>query len=392
MSQSLSRFDSTMKPPVVVHLIDGLSVGGAESALFRLVSDPDAAREHPRVIAFMQGGEVLERMRQAGLAVETLGLRRGQISPRAFLTLRQRLVAIRPHVVVTWSATANLVGAIVARFCGSPRVVWNIRRSALRPDDSSRVTAWAIRFCSRLSGRIPVIIANSEAARAAHEAMGYAPAAWTIIPNGFDLHEFKPDPAARSDVRDELGIERDAPLVGIAGRWNPGKDHATFLRAAESLVDHRPDVHYLMAGSGLNASNDQLKAMAPRLLEAHALHLLGVRHDMPRLLAALDVFTLTSLSEGFPNVVGEAMACGVPCVVTQTAGDAPTIIGEAGYTIPAGDPAALMRRWIEWFSLGADQQAELGASARKRIEECYSIDLMRGRYRDFYATIQEGSA
>ena len=381
-----------MKPPVVVHLIDGLSVGGAESALFRLVSDPAMSGEACSVIAFMEGGENLDLMREAGVRVESLGLARGQVSLGAFMTLRRRLAALRPDIVVTWSATADLVGTLIAPLCGSPRVIWNIRQSALRPGDCSRITSWAIRICAWLSRRMPLIVANADAARDAHEAMGYHPNAWTIIPNGFDLQEFKPNPAARRELRDELGIDSNTPLVGIAGRSYPGKDHATFVRAAEAMAERRPDVHYLMAGQGLDSANEALKQLAPRLVDARGLHLLGLRHDMPRVLAALDVFTLTSLVEGCPNVVGEAMACGVPCVVTQSAGDGPAMVGDTGRVIPSRDPPALTEAWVDCLSLKADERTKLAASARARAEACYSLDAMRGRYRTLYARIQEGSA
>jgi glycosyltransferase involved in cell wall biosynthesis len=113
---------------------------------------------------------------------------------------------------------------------------------------------------------------------------------------------------------------------------------------------------------------------------------------MPRVLAALDVFTLTSLVEGCPNVVGEAMACGVPCVVTQSAGDGPAMVGDTGRVIPSRDPPALTEAWVDCLSLKADERTKLAASARARAEACYSLDAMRGRYRTLYARIQEGSA
>src|SRR5262249_13530770 len=155
-----------------------------------------------------------------------------------------------------------------------------------------------------------------------------------------DLDRFAPDPKAYAAVRTELGLAPGATLVGVVGRHHPLKDHATFLRAAALLAGERGRVHFVLAGRGLEPGNPALEPLVGDTALRGRVHLLGERDDMPRLLAALDVLALSSVSESFPNVVGEAMACGVPCVVTDV-GDAARIVGPTGIVVQPGNPAAL---------------------------------------------------
>lgn len=164
------------------------------------------------------------------------------------------------------------------------------------------------------------------------------------------------------------------------------KGHQHFLEAAESLHARDPDVHFLMAGDGLSDDNRELLAAAPSLAATGRLHLLGLRSDMPRVLAALDLFSLTSVSgEGFPNVVGEAMACGVPCVVTLASGDAPVIVDSTGFVVPADDATALRNVWKQWLAESPEDRKRRADAARERVTTLYTVDIMQQQYQDLYA-------
>jgi glycosyltransferase involved in cell wall biosynthesis len=222
--------------------------------------------------------------------------------------------------------------------------------------------------------------------------MGYHPRAWRILPNGFDLEVYKPDAAARLDVRKALDIPSDAPLIGIVGRFHPMKDHACFLKAAEILHSRRSIVHFIMVGDGLSPENYELKNAAQRLFSSGRLHLMGARQDVPRFLAAMDIFSLTSHGgEGFPNVVGEAMACGLPCVVTETAGDSPMIVGESGLVVPSGNPEALAEAWERLLDMPDTDRQALGSSARERVRRNYSIASIVALYEKLYINIAGSS-
>lgn len=376
----------------IMHLIDGLTTGGAEVMLCKLVTRVDRARFENTVVSFMDEGPVKGAIEEAGIPVTTLGVPRGRLSPAGLARLIRLLAAERPTVLHTWSKTADLVGLVAGRALGVQNVVWNIRGSSRLRSQCSRTTRLCDRACALLSQSPTMVLTNSEAGLMAHVRKGYRPKRWQIIPNGFDLDAFWPDQDTRREVRRELGIPQEAIVIGTAGRYHPVKDLATFVRAVSLAAARHDRWHFVMAGTALTPGNAELLG-AVRGTEAEGrLHLLGERNDMPRVLAALDVFTLTSLSEGFPNVVGEAMACAIPCIVTETAGDAPTIVGETGVVVPARDPDALGAAWERMFAASDQVRAAFGQAARQRVHDKYSLGAVVREYEDLYTSLAAGTA
>ncbi len=375
----------------VTHVIPGLVLGGAETFLLRLLGALDRARFPARVIALQSGGVLADRVRALGVPVEELGVRGAFGAARAFARLR-RLLAGETAVVQTWMYHADLLGGLAARFGGRAPVVWNVRQTTLTPELKKASTLRIARWCARLSRTVPrAVVCNSAAALEAHAAFGYARERLTVIPNGFDTAVFRPDPAARAAGRAELGVPPGAKLVGLVARFDPHKDHETFFAAAALLAARDPSAHFLLCGDGIDETNPALaEAIRQGGLESRC-RLLGRRDDTPRLNAALDVATLTSVSEGFPNVVGEAMACGVPCVVTR-AGDAAVLVGDTGRVVEPRDPAALAAAWAAELAAPPDERARRGAAARARIENGYSLGAVARRYADLYARVAGGEA
>ena len=243
-------------------------------------------------------------------------MRQGRPSLAGLVRLTRVLAAERPAILQTWCKTADLVGFVAGRALGLRNIVWNIRGSSHPPGQLSRATRLCELACAVLSPGPRVVLVNSEAGRAAHVRKGYRPARWQVIPNGFDVDAFRPDPYARRQVRRELGIPEGSIAIGTAGRYHAVKDFATFVHAAAIAAARHDQWHFVMAGAGLTASNGELLRAVWGTEAAGRLHLLGERADMPRVLAALDLFTLTSLSEGFPKLWA-GVACGVACVVTE---------------------------------------------------------------------------
>src|SRR5665213_316569 len=204
-----------------------------------------------------------------------------------------------------------------------------------------------------------------------------------VIPNGFDTRRFRPCPQARREVRDELGIAPDALIVGLVARYDPLKDHATFLRAAAAIVARRPETFFLLCGQNIDSHNRALVEQIQSLgLTGHC-RLLGPRRDMQRVYPALDVLASSSISEAFPLVVGEAMACGVPCAVTDV-GDSALIVGETGKVVPRANPQALARAIEELLAMKADARGQLGQAARQRVCELFDLDSVTQRYEAIY--------
>lgn len=366
--------------PKITHVIGSLEVGGAERCLCGLVSNVDPAWAEMKIVTLIPGGALGESVRRHGIAVESLSMRPGRPDPRAIAQLARRLREDRPDLVVTWMYHANLIGGLAAKLAGRIPVVWNIRHTLLERSRSKRLTRWIARTGGLLSRTIPdALVFVAHAARAHHTVLGYDCANSHVIPNGFDLEEFRPDPAARDWLRRELQLSPTAELVGLLARFHPDKDHRTFLAAVGRIRRSRPDVHFVLCGEGISPDNPQLAAWANGHGIGDALHLLGQREDVARVAAGLDLAVCSSLTEAFPRTVGEAMACGVACVVTDV-GDAAHLVGHTGRIVPARDAEALSQAVVDLLSLDVRQRRELGRMARERIAQHFTLDRVLSRH------------
>jgi len=377
----------------VTHVITGLAFGGAQMMLCKLLSSLDRAVCTAEVISLCDIGPLGKRIQELGVPVRALGLRPGMPNPRGVFQLARWLRQDPPHLLQTWLYHADLIGGLAAKLAGSIPVAWNIRHSNLDATNDKRATRWTVRACATLSQWLPDrIVCCSESSQQVHAALGYAAHKMVVIPNGFDLTAFKPDPLARLAVRRELGIHEEAPLIGLAGHFRAQKDHRTFVHAAARLHIDLPDVHFLLCGNDITWDNPKLSHWITAAGIRDRCHLLGRRDDMPRLTAALDIATLTSAhGEGFPNVIGEAMACGLPCVVTDV-GDSALIVGDTGKAVPPQDPLALAQAWRTLLMLDPAGKARLGEAAHSRVEEHFNLPLIVTRYRLLYEELANNSS
>ena len=370
----------------VVHVITTLDVGGAEIMLAKVLERMRLDRYETTVVSLKPAGPVAARIERLGVPVSSLHLRPGVTALAGIPRLAGLLRRARPDVVQTWLYHADLLGTLAARFAGRPAVAWNIRNAELDLHDHRASLRFVLSALARLSRGASAIVVNAEAGRRASERLGYRTRRWVSIPNGFDVGRFTPAPAARDDVRRELGVAPDAPLVGLVARFHPVKDHETFLRAAALWHRDHPATHFVLAGRQVDRANTALAATIRGLAIEPVVHLLGERDDIPRLMAALDVATCSSSSEGFPNVLGEAMACGVPCVTTDV-GDTRLLVGETGVIVPPRRPDALAAGWQQILGLPADERRALGAAARSRIETRFEIGAVARQYEALYDTL-----
>lgn len=377
----------------LTYIVSGLNVGGAEMMLYKLLSRIDRTRFEPQVLSMSTTGPMGQKIASLGVKVTPLDFRPGKPNLFRIGLLAARLRRERPDILQTWMYHADLIGGLAARMATGPHVVWGIRSSTLDPRTVKRTTIWTAKACARLSRTIPTrIVCCSEVAREVHVRLGYAAEKMVVIPNGFDLSVFRPDPLARAEVRRELGIPSEAPLIGLVGRLDPQKDHATFFRAAGLLLSHHPDVHFLLCGDGITWDSPNLLQWIEEAGLGDRCRLLGRRQDVPRLTAALDIAVLSSAyGDAFPNVVGEAMACGVPCVVTDV-GDSAAIVGETGRVVPPRNPERLAEAMAELIEMRPQDRCSLGGAARKRVEECYSLTSCVTRYEKLYEEMMQPCA
>ena len=382
-----------MNPPLrLVQIITGLSVGGAETMLLKVLERIDRSRFAPHVISLTAKGDIGPRIEALGVPVTALSMRAGRPNPMGFLRLVRDLRLLRPDAVHTWMYHADLVGGLAARLAGFRGIGWALHHSDLSKDKNKRSTLWVVRACGRLSPLVPrLILCCSEKSRQVHIAAGYAAAKMRVIPNGFDLKQFAADPGARRSVREELALPVDSQLVGLVARYDPQKNHLGFIEAASLICHALTNVHFVLAGTKADGGNAPLVAAIQKAGLADRFSLLGRRDDIARLMASLDVLASPSHGEAFPNVLGEAMACGVPCVATK-AGDSAEIVGDTGRVTAVGDMKGLARHIVELLCMPREERIALGQRARERVNARYEIGQVVRQYERFYEELLEQKA
>jgi len=358
----------------VLHIITCLDTGGAEASLYKLIKYFDDERFEHFVCSLNGRGAFGGKLEALGSRVFAFNGR-----PLSLAWSVPRLVSrVRPDIVHGWMQRGNLA-ASWSRSLGASRapVLWNVRQSLYDIHTEPPGTAILIRAQKALS-RLPCrIIYNSHLSARQHGSFGFCDRKISVIPNGFDTDIFKPNAEARRSIRREIGIKDDTPLIGLIGRYHPMKDHANFLNAARLVRASRPEAVFLLAGRD---TRKLLQSPAATGLEG-SLKILDERQDIPEITAALDIAGLSSFTESFPNVIGEAMACGIPCVATDV-GDARRIIGDTGYIVPPRDSQALASGMISLLDRPDRQQ--MGAHARQRIVTEFSVAASAAMYRDLY--------
>jgi len=367
----------------IYNLITCLETGGAEVFLYRLSKGLLERGHEVRVGSLVRSGPVDQWLREAGVAVDVLDMTPGRPSLKALALFMRIQRQYRPDVLQTWMYHADLMG-LSARLLGQKRIFWNVRCTDMDLEHYSRVTALTVRACARLS-RLPLaVLTNAHAALEFHRRMGYRPREFRVIPNGYDTSVLQPDPRARAEVRQELGVGEGEVLAGLAARFDPMKGHLLFARAAGLALQQAPQLRFALYGAGIDAGNSQL---VQALRESGALQhcrLLGRRDDAERVHAALDLGVSSSLfGEGFSNTVAETMACGAPCVGTEV-GDTGRIIADTGVTVPPNDAEALARGLVELANMAPESRRELGQRARQRIEEHYALERIVDAYEELY--------
>jgi glycosyltransferase involved in cell wall biosynthesis len=377
-------------PARVVYVVSDLSVGGAEMMLYKLLAETDRARFEPVVVSLMGGGALRERIEAIGVEVHTVGVRPELPTPLDLWRLARLTRRLRPDLLIGWMYHGCLAAQLASIFSSlRATVLWSIHYSVSSLAEEKWLTALSIRACALLSGLPGKIIFVSRDGQSKHRPLGFRTENSCVIPNGIDIETFAPSQEARASVRSELGLPGDSFIVGMVSRYHPMKDHANFLRAAALLAEEHPEVHFLLVGRGVDADNQKLRRLIQELGLGERTHMLGERRDVPRLTAALDVFSLSSYCESFPNVIGEAMACAVPCVVTDV-GDASWIVEDTGRVVPPRAPAALAAAWAEMIDLGAEGRAALGRAALSRVGGLFPVKSIVHRYEALYDAVLAG--
>jgi glycosyltransferase involved in cell wall biosynthesis len=351
-----------------------LEPGGAEHQLYVLTRGL-VERGHQVVVLVLRGGGRLEgRFRAAGVPLRIVGSSRWWPLALVF-RLPQLLWSFRPEIVHGYLPRANCVAVASRLLRPGSRAVMGVRSVNPERQWDSRgvralyaVEAWCSRFAS-------AAISNSGEARAEVIRRGFPGERVHVVPNGIDTDRFTFDPARRKKLRAGWRVEEGTLVVGRIAGLRRIKDYPAFLQAAALVAGRRPDIEFVCAGDGAPETTQALHRLATSLELDRRLRWIGHHPDPAGVMSALDVLVSSSRSESFPNVVAEAMACGVPCVVTAV-GESAAIVGDTGITVPAGDPEAMADAILELLDRVAHEGAELRRRTRQRILDNFSVHSM----------------
>jgi len=329
------------------------------------------------------------RVRDSGSHLATLDLRSLNPSRMAWGLSNIFRNSWRPQVIQGWLYHGNLAARALAPFLPGARLAWNIRQAHHGMAMEKPLTAVVIRMGAVLSRGVDAIVCNSSKAMSQHITIGYSNATWTVIPNGFDMNQFRPDPELRRATREALGLTHDLFVVGVLARVHPMKNHHGAIQAVAKLNSRIPGLRLLLAGHGATEDNIWLKEELRQTDLYGQTLLLGERTDIPGLANALDVLLNASHLEGFPNVIGESLACGVPCVATDV-GDSGVAMGEHGILVPPGNVDALGEALFSLYSLGPEARSTIGARGREHVAGRFGLDRIAGAYAALYDQLING--
>ncbi len=364
------------RPIKIALLARSLDRGGSERQLVELAKALDKRAFEVTVLTLYAGGGLEKELEGTPVRYVSLGKRGRWDLPGFFIRLAHQLWRLRPGVIHGYLDIPNLLALLAKPFPRGPSIIWGARASKRDLSHYDWLRRLGYELERRLSRFADRIIVNSEAGRAHLVKRGFPAERLVVVQNGIDTDYFRPDREAGAEVRREWGVAPDEILIGVVGRLDPVKDHRTFLRAAALLSEANPGVRFVCVGSAGRAKYAQeLRDIARELSLDKRIYWAGMRSDMRAVYNAIDICVSSSESEGFSNAVAEAMACEVPCVVTDV-GDSAIIVGNTGFVAPPLDSTALAKTLIR--CLESDRQA-LGAGARLRIVENWSVERLAAK-------------
>jgi glycosyltransferase involved in cell wall biosynthesis len=359
--------------PHVVVLLRKLDVGGAERQILTFAKACAGSDTRLTLVSFYDGGELVETDQQRqGIHLVTLGKRRRWDLLRFTAAAIRTIRALRPDVIYGYQAVANELSLVIGRLLGA-KVVWGLRASNMDLATYGWMTRATFRLGAFLSRFADLIVVNSYCGAQYFGSAGYAAKRMIVIPNGIDTDMFRPDVAAGAALRRAWNILPRTRLVGVVARLDPMKDHDTFLEAAAFVVQRHPDVRFVCVGDGPTAYRQSLRQRCTDLGLDRFVIWAGTERRIAAVMSAIDVLCSSSaFGEGFSNVIGEAMACETPCVVTDV-GDAARIVGATGVVVPPGSPQAMSDALLSVLTLEPETLRAMGMRARRRVEEHFSV-------------------
>jgi glycosyltransferase involved in cell wall biosynthesis len=381
-----------MKKFLIKHVLISLDTGGAELLLFRLlkIQTKNTHFVH-EVISLTDIGSVGYQLESLGIKVHSLKMKNLFDTPKIFFKLWILFIRDKPSIVQTWLYHSDLLGGFAARLAGVKNVIWGVHSTDIRYGDN--LTTFYVReLCAKFSKLIPKsIVFVSNVSRKIHTDIGYSPINMLTISNGVNVSDFKSTHNFSAQLKTELNWAVDTLIIGIVARFNPDKDIENFIRAAAIVANNNQNAKFILVGRQLTLENHELMAHINETGASKKFALLGERSDVPLLMSSMDIFCLSSRTEAFPTVVCEAMASGIPCVVTDV-GDTSMLIADTGIVVPKENSTALAGGLLKMLSFDKLTRDELGQKARKRISSEFTMKHCSEKYEALYRSLLKTKA
>lgn len=361
----------------ILHIITGLGDGGAENTLFKICKY-DKENKHI-VISLKAAAKYYWLLKKLGIEVYCLKIDNFFATFNIFYLVKL-LRLIKPDLVQTWLVHGDFIGGIAARLAGIKNVVWNIRYSDIKLGSSKISTFLIAMILVKLSNFVPKsIVVVSKKAKKNCENLGYNKQKLKLIFNGYDLSILKPKKNKKQLLRKKLKIDKNLPLIGKIARYDPRKDHSNLLQALALVKNKNYKFLCILVGTGIRKNKKLLNEISVLKLQNYV-KLLGPKKDISLVMNDLDINIQSSTTEGFPNVVAEAMSVGIPCVATDV-GDTADIIGKTGWLVPRNNSIKLAESIIKALNqIGKKNWLLKCKKARQRIKKNYSIFKMLKKY------------
>ncbi|MFN0023050.1 MAG: glycosyltransferase [Parvularculaceae bacterium] len=376
----------------VLHVTTGLNVGGAEIMLMRFLAHQDAGRFKPSVVSLMTPGPIAAHIERRGIPVTSMDMAPGKLYPANLIGLRSAIRATVPQLYHGWMYHGNLVASLASMANGKPApVIWSIHHSLHDIENEKPLTATVIKTLARMSRHAFAISYCSRIAADHHERYGFDTRRRVVIPNGVDCDEFSPGASARARLRALIDIPDARLIIGNFARFHPMKDQVRLVEATAQLAGRGVDVQALFIGDG--HENNVLSRRAHDLGIGDRVSILGVRTDIKDIAPGLDAFAMTSSwGESFSLAAAEAMACGVPAIVTDI-GDCAWVVGDASLVARPNDTESVAAALERLLRLTPEERRAIGLNARARMLEHFSMREYVRRHTELYAhAVEEGAA
>ena len=360
----------------IILLTGQLGLGGAERQLVELAKALHQHGEQVSVVVFYGQGALDDELSEAGIPLISIEKKGRWDWFGTFRRLRAVVREIQPDVLHSYLTTPNIMAGLLKFFAPNVQVVFGVRNTSV-PHEKNQLYRRFVDACeTRLAKRANLSVSNSEAGRNDVIARGFPAKRTIVIPNGIDIERFQPDEQRRKRAREALNLQPDQPLIGLIGRLEPQKQHPLFLQAAALVAQRQPQARFLCLGRSTPERLNELKSLTDQLGLSGRLQWLEPRNDIETIMSALDILCLPSSAEGFPNVVAEAMACGVPCVVTNV-GDSAKLVGDLGLVVEPGDVQGLASAFETMLASVVDENwPKKAVLLRQRIVQNYTIEKL----------------